>query len=165
MISCDDVTGFLYVGDRDKPYHSLQELVQEGLTTLYLDLKAGCYIDLMCDLTNFHNGSSSALKNGHSRFNYSSSRKNSSSPSPSASTASRSSIVSWEKKTFEIFSVVIYDFDSYAGLSMQAVYHVRKLWVNMLRNIPSLQKGKKKSAPKTSSSLLQFGYVIVVVHS
>ena len=98
MISCDDATGFLYVGDRDKPYHSLQELVQEGLTTLYLDLKAGCYIDLMCDLTNFHNGSS--LKNGHSKFNYSNntSRKNSSSPSPSASTASRSSIVSLKLK-------------------------------------------------------------------
>ncbi|CAG7724327.1 unnamed protein product [Allacma fusca] len=107
IISCDDSTGFLYVGERDKPYHSLQELVQEGLTTMYLDLKAGCYIDLMCDLTHFHNGT-----NGHQKFNHS--RKNSSSPSPSASTASRSSIERQRNPDLKTHSFSIHTFE---GLS------------------------------------------------
>jgi len=47
ILSWDESTGFLYVGEKTKSYPTLQELVQEGLITLYLDQKAGSYIDLM----------------------------------------------------------------------------------------------------------------------
>lgn len=51
----DDTSGLIYVGDRDKGYEKLEDLVQSGLITLHLDQKAGAYIDLMCDLTRFNN--------------------------------------------------------------------------------------------------------------
>lgn len=41
LITFDDTSGLIYVGDRDKGYETLQELVQEGMITMYLDHKAG----------------------------------------------------------------------------------------------------------------------------
>lgn len=43
-----------YLEDRKKPYASLIELVQDGLTTLYLDMKAGFYVDIMTELANIN---------------------------------------------------------------------------------------------------------------
>ena len=66
----EDTSGLIYVGDRDKGYEKLEDLVQSGLITLYLDQKAGPYIDLMCDLTQFnnhHNQHPSTIHNGTSR--------------------------------------------------------------------------------------------------
>lgn len=111
LLSVEETTGFLYMGEKGKSYPTLQELVQEGLITLYLDQKAGSYIDLMCSIARFHKTQSSAvsgaqLTNGISqsltRPNNPSSlhsngrlRKNSISPSPTlSSTVSRSSVVS-----------------------------------------------------------------------
>lgn len=42
-----------YLEDRRKCYHSVDELVREGLITLHLDENAGSYIDLLVELAQF----------------------------------------------------------------------------------------------------------------
>jgi len=119
LITYDDNSGLIYIGEREKGYGRLEELVQEGLITMYLDSEAGPYIDLMCDLTRHNNGGNYHLLNSGGS-NSSLGRKSSPisdskthSPSPSAS-------IVRSLKLYRIFLKIIF-----------SVYREFKLFFNM----------------------------------
>ncbi|XP_035707142.1 N-chimaerin isoform X2 [Folsomia candida] len=50
-ITFDDTSGLIYLESREKGFEHLEDLVQDGLVTMYVEHRAGPYIDLLYDLT------------------------------------------------------------------------------------------------------------------
>lgn len=92
VIMFDDTSGLIYIGDRDKGYEKLEDLVQSGLITMYLDQKAGPYIDLMCDLTHFNNQRNQHASRNGSRHHHQNNHRQHHSPSSHSSLMTSSSI-------------------------------------------------------------------------